>query len=109
MTIRMNQPSQFGYLVARLRQQHRLTQVELANRSGLSYGTIVAIECRPHADPRFSTLRQLASALNVSPIDLFMALDDPSHDATSEPALSMRLERDEQRAASMEPAHQCEE
>lgn len=51
------------------RQRRLLTQVELAERIGVSVGTINRIERGVHR-PRLSTIRRLAEALDLSPDDL---------------------------------------
>ncbi|WP_267595447.1 helix-turn-helix domain-containing protein [Carbonactinospora thermoautotrophica] len=51
--------------LARIRVRRGLSQEELADRSGVSVGTIRKIEQRCES-PRLSTLHQLASALNVT-------------------------------------------
>ena len=57
-------------------KQHRerllLTQVELAQRSGVAEVTINRIENGRHS-ARFSTVRKLAEALDVTPGDLMGA------------------------------------
>jgi transcriptional regulator with XRE-family HTH domain len=52
-----------------LRTLNALTQVELAERAGLTTAAVARIE-RDEAEPRPSTLRKLAEALNVQPRDL---------------------------------------
>jgi transcriptional regulator with XRE-family HTH domain len=59
-----------------LRQRKYLTQRQLSSRTGLGYGTIIDIECLPHINPRASTLRRLATALDVPVAELFVAMDD---------------------------------
>src|SRR5271166_3472451 len=81
MTTRSRAQSRFGRLVSNLRQRRYITQRQLSQRTGLGYGTILAIECQPHSNPRASTLRRLASVLDVPVTDLFEALDDaPAQD-----------------------------
>ena len=48
----------------------------MGSRTGLGYGTIIDIECLPQITPRASTLRRLATALDVPVAELFDALDD---------------------------------
>ena len=48
------------------REQRLLTQAELAQRSGVAETTINRIENGRH-EPRFSTIRKLAAALDVAP------------------------------------------
>ena len=55
--------------LARLRAQHVLTQKELGARAGLTELTISKIETGQQT-PRPSTIRKLASALDVKPTDL---------------------------------------
>ena len=52
-----------------VRESKLLTQVELAERAGLSEATIVRIEAAQH-EPRISTIRRLAEALGVEPGEL---------------------------------------
>jgi transcriptional regulator with XRE-family HTH domain len=58
-----------GDNLKRLRTLNALTQVELAQRAGLTTAAVARIE-RAEAEPRPSTLRKLAEALNVQPRDL---------------------------------------
>jgi transcriptional regulator with XRE-family HTH domain len=56
--------------VARLRRQKKLTQVQVAHRSGIHHTEISRIE-RGLRDVRLSTLVRLARALKVKPGRLF--------------------------------------
>ena len=58
-----------GEKLKRLRTLQALTQVELAERAGLTTAAVARIE-RDEAEPRPSTLRKLAKALDVEPRDL---------------------------------------
>jgi transcriptional regulator with XRE-family HTH domain len=58
-----------GEKLKRLRTLQALTQVELAERAGLTTAAVARIE-RDEAEPRPSTLRKLAKALDVQPRDL---------------------------------------
>ena len=51
------------------RTRRLLTQVQLAEKSGVNQVTIARIE-RNQVDPRFSTMRRLAKALDVDPTEL---------------------------------------
>jgi transcriptional regulator with XRE-family HTH domain len=62
-----------GEKVKRLRRGSGLTQVQLAEKSGVSQGTIAQVENGEVAQPRPSTIVRLAEALGVSGMDL---LDD---------------------------------
>ena len=52
-----------------VRTRRLLTQVQLAEKSGVNRVTIARIE-RNQVDPRFSTMRRLAKALDVDPTEL---------------------------------------
>jgi transcriptional regulator with XRE-family HTH domain len=52
-----------------LRTLNALTQAELADRAGLTTAAVARIE-RDEAEPRPSTLRKLAEALDVQPREL---------------------------------------
>ena len=52
-----------------LRTLNALTQAELADRAGLTTAAVARIE-RSEVEPRPTTLRKLAKALNVQPRDL---------------------------------------
>ena len=58
-----------GEKLKRLRTLQALTQVELAEKAGLTTAAVARIE-RDEAEPRPSSLRKLAKALNVQPRDL---------------------------------------
>ncbi len=47
-----------------------MSQADLARKSGVSRETISRIETGSHEDPRPATLRDLAGALGVQPLDL---------------------------------------
>jgi transcriptional regulator with XRE-family HTH domain len=52
-----------------VRTRRLLTQVQLAEKSGVNQVTIARIE-RNQVDPRFSMMRRLAKALDVDPTEL---------------------------------------
>ncbi len=58
-----------GDNLKRLRTLRALTQVELAQRAGVTPATVVRVE-RNQAEPHMSTLRKLAEALRVDPAEL---------------------------------------
>lgn len=60
---------------ARLRR--RLTQKELAARSGVDQTTISRLEVEPHPNPRYGTLIRLARALRIAPSRLRFAAPEP--------------------------------
>ncbi|MCA1728589.1 MAG: helix-turn-helix domain-containing protein [Actinobacteria bacterium] len=58
-----------GDSVKRQRQREALTQAELAAKAGIAEVTLSRIE-RNQADPHMSTIRKLATILNVHPREL---------------------------------------
>ena len=52
-----------------LRKRRLLTQEQLAERSGVGIATIVRVE-RNQVEPRGSTIRKLAEALDIDPEEL---------------------------------------
>ena len=60
-----------GYKVKEVREERRMTQEELAEKSGVSRPTIVAIENGNAKDVKISTLLKLASALNTTVSEIF--------------------------------------
>jgi transcriptional regulator with XRE-family HTH domain len=58
-----------GEKLKRLRTLNALTQAELAEKAGLTTAAVARIE-RDEVEPRPSTLRKLAEALNVQPREL---------------------------------------
>ncbi len=53
-----------GRNLKRLREDQLLTQAELADAAGIALSSLVRIE-NDQVEPRFSTIRKLAAALNV--------------------------------------------
>lgn len=65
-----------GNAIRLCRVQRGLNQTELAEKAGLSYSYISLLECNKR-DPVFSTLKNLADALNVPLVVLiFLASTD---------------------------------
>jgi transcriptional regulator with XRE-family HTH domain len=65
-------PAEVLYIGDRLRDLRKrklLTQEQLSDRSGVGIATIVRVE-RNQVEPRGSTIRKLAEALNVEPEEL---------------------------------------
>jgi transcriptional regulator with XRE-family HTH domain len=65
-------PATVVYIGERLKRQRTrraLTQAELAERAGVTTATVARIE-RDEIEPRMTTLRKLADALNVDPAEL---------------------------------------
>lgn len=59
-----------GEKLRRLRRGNAMTQEQLADISGVSASTIVAIERGDRPNPHPGTLGKLAKALRVTPADL---------------------------------------
>ncbi len=64
-----------GAQLREARERALLTQEELAARAGVQPFTISRIE-RNRVEPRFRTIRKLASALGMEPQDLIGAKDE---------------------------------
>lgn len=60
-----------GYKLKKVREEKRMTQEELAEKSGVSRPTIVAIEGDKVTDVKASTLLKLAAALEVPVSEIF--------------------------------------
>jgi transcriptional regulator with XRE-family HTH domain len=58
-----------GGNLRRLREDRLLTQAELAERAGIALSSLVRIE-NDQVDPRFSSIRKLARALEAEPKEL---------------------------------------
>ena len=58
-----------GNNLRRLREDRLLTQAELAERAGIALSSLVRIE-NDQVDPRFSSIRKLARALDADPKEL---------------------------------------
>ena len=55
-----------GYKLREIREEKRMTQEELAEKSGVSRQTIVSIENDKTTDVKISTLQKLASAMDTT-------------------------------------------
>ena len=60
-----------GYKIKEAREEKRLTQEELAEKSGVSRPTIVALESGKAEDVKISTLQKLAAAMDMTVQELF--------------------------------------
>lgn len=60
-----------GYKLKEIREEKRMTQEELAERSDVSRATIVAIETGKTTDVKMSTLQKLASAMDTTVQEIF--------------------------------------
>ncbi|MDQ3303879.1 MAG: helix-turn-helix domain-containing protein [Actinomycetota bacterium] len=58
-----------GRNLKRLREDRLLTQAELAERAGVALSSLVRVE-NDQVDPRFSTIKKLARALDAEPKEL---------------------------------------
>ena len=64
-----------GKNLKELRMRAALTQAELAEKAGLTTAAVARIE-RDEAEPRMTTIRKLADALDVKPAKLVTGDDD---------------------------------
>lgn len=55
-----------GYKIKEVREEKRMTQEELAKKSGVSRSTIVGLEKGTISDVKMSTLQKLASAMDTT-------------------------------------------
>lgn len=62
-----------GYKLKEVRKAKKMTQEELAEKSGISRGTIVAIENGSARTTTIKTLLKLADALDVTIDQIFLA------------------------------------
>lgn len=62
-----------GYKIKEMRKSLDMSQEELAEKSGISRGTIVALESGTERTTTTKTLMALAAAMNVSVDQLFFA------------------------------------
>ncbi|MDP9357286.1 MAG: helix-turn-helix domain-containing protein [Chloroflexota bacterium] len=77
------------------RERRLLTQRELAERVAMSTGQINRIERGIH-EPRFSTIRKLAAALEVTPDELVeWEGNDLGRGGGEEPGQASQVERDQ--------------
>lgn len=65
--------NKMGYKIKDLREARSMTQEELAEKSGVSRGTISALENEESKNATTSTLMKLAIALGVTLDELFFA------------------------------------
>ena len=69
MVAKMQDVVLIGEEVKRWRMRRAMTQIQLAERCGLSPATIVRLE-RNQREPQPSTIRKLADALDIDPSEL---------------------------------------
>jgi transcriptional regulator with XRE-family HTH domain len=55
-----------------------MTQEQLASQSGVDQTTISAIECGKSRNPSWETVSRIASALGVSPEEIFPVSNEPA-------------------------------
>lgn len=66
----MSDPDPAGAMVHRLRLERGVTQEALAFRANITIASLSRIERGAVADPKVSTLRKIAKALNMSMAEL---------------------------------------
>lgn len=64
-----------GYKIRETREEQRMTQEELAQKSGVSRGTIIALESGQAKNFMMSTLLKVAHALGKTVDEIFFAND----------------------------------
>lgn len=62
-----------GYKIKEMRELRKISQEELAAKSGVSRTTISTLENDPEKETMISTLKKIAKALDVSVDQLFSA------------------------------------
>lgn len=60
-----------GFKLKEVREEKRMTQEELAEKSGVSRQTIISIENDKTTDVKVSTLQKLASAMGTTVQEIF--------------------------------------
>jgi transcriptional regulator with XRE-family HTH domain len=71
----MNDPDPAGAVVHRLRLERGVTQEALAFRANITIASLSRIERGAVLDPKVSTLRKIAAALDVSLAELVVAVE----------------------------------
>ncbi len=69
------EPDPAGAVVHRLRLEHGISQESLAFKANVTIATLSRIERGAVADPKISTLRKIAAALDVSMAELVAAAE----------------------------------
>lgn len=64
------------FTVREARQRKRMTQDDLAEASGLDQTTISDLETGRNTNPRLDTIRRLAKALGIRPVQLRFSAPD---------------------------------
>ena len=64
-----------GYRIREVREAKRMSQSELAKKSGVSRGIIWALETDPNAETTTKTLKKIAEALGTTVSDIFFEFD----------------------------------
>ncbi len=62
-----------GYRIKELREAKNMTQEDLAEKSGVSRGTIISLENNAEQNTTTATLLKLARALDTTVDDIFFA------------------------------------
>ncbi len=72
----MDDARRFGRYIRRLREDHRLTQAELATRAGLAVDSVRRIE-RGQLSPSLRSVAKLAAGMEISLHSLFGGYEAP--------------------------------
>ncbi|MFD8496666.1 NACHT domain-containing protein [Amycolatopsis sp. NPDC059657] len=78
--------SEFGTLLRQLRRQAGMTQEQLSERSTVGVRTIRRLETGDPTDPRLGTVKLLAEALDISPVERRKLLSEAGETEPEEPA-----------------------
>lgn len=62
----MSRKTSLSKNIKKYREKKRLTQEALARKANISYNTIIKLETGGIRDPRMSTIKKIAKALEVS-------------------------------------------
>lgn len=60
-----------GYRIKEVRESKKMSQSELAEKSGVSRGIIWQLETNPNAETTTKTLKRIAEALGTTVSDIF--------------------------------------
>jgi transcriptional regulator with XRE-family HTH domain len=52
--------------IKKFRKQHKVSQEELAKKSGITYSTLIKIESGTNKNPTLETISKIASAFGIS-------------------------------------------
>lgn len=77
----MKKSQHIGEIIQELRKKKDMTQEELAQKSGVSYTTLIKIERGSVQNPTVKTIKRIADALDAS-VDLLLGKINLDHNPT---------------------------